>query len=410
MKKLMVFGISLFILLFSLVSASVRVNEVMADPDRCPDSHCEYIEIYTDTPIELTDWVINDTRKQITFDFSLEDYLIITANKESFIGNFSVNESKVIEWSVMSLHNSNDSVFLFNNNSELIDNFTYDDTTAGISWQFCQDSWIESEPTPGSENNCTIQGDCIPDCTNKDCGDDGCGGSCGSCESGETCENNECKENTEIYLEINWDEDKIINGEEFEIEIKAYNLGDDEYYIKVYITKEDDDTIISDRYDKNDDEWKSGTYRVYSFFEGSGNDAEDITLKIRSSYDDFKGDAELHIRLEGENEIIKEIKILEKEEDGEEEEDEDEEEENPAEEPKKSAPVTGGVIRLGNRNNEEENEEDEENKEAGEGEWEEGNVLYESGNEKIKKYAIYALNLILIVIIIFLFKMSSSKK
>ena len=28
---------------------------------------------------------------------------------------------------------------------------------------------------------------CAPDCTNKHCGDDGCGGSCGTCPTGETC-------------------------------------------------------------------------------------------------------------------------------------------------------------------------------------------------------------------------------
>ena len=33
---------------------------------------------------------------------------------------------------------------------------------------------------------------CTPNCTNKTCGDDGCGGSCGSCPSGQTCVNGVC--------------------------------------------------------------------------------------------------------------------------------------------------------------------------------------------------------------------------
>jgi len=33
---------------------------------------------------------------------------------------------------------------------------------------------------------------CIPNCVNKYCGDDGCGGSCGSCGANATCINNEC--------------------------------------------------------------------------------------------------------------------------------------------------------------------------------------------------------------------------
>lgn len=33
---------------------------------------------------------------------------------------------------------------------------------------------------------------CISNCTNKNCGDDGCGGVCGTCESGKTCSNGTC--------------------------------------------------------------------------------------------------------------------------------------------------------------------------------------------------------------------------
>ncbi len=33
---------------------------------------------------------------------------------------------------------------------------------------------------------------CTPNCTNKQCGDNGCGGSCGSCGDGQVCEGNQC--------------------------------------------------------------------------------------------------------------------------------------------------------------------------------------------------------------------------
>ena len=36
---------------------------------------------------------------------------------------------------------------------------------------------------------------CQPNCDNKDCGDDGCGGSCGSCKDNEICKNNKCSTN-----------------------------------------------------------------------------------------------------------------------------------------------------------------------------------------------------------------------
>lgn len=38
----------------------------------------------------------------------------------------------------------------------------------------------------------SLSGDCIPDCAGRVCGDDGCGGSCGSCPLGMHCENGQC--------------------------------------------------------------------------------------------------------------------------------------------------------------------------------------------------------------------------
>lgn len=37
---------------------------------------------------------------------------------------------------------------------------------------------------------------CVPNCLNKKCGDDGCGGSCGSCEKGKKCDNGTCISST----------------------------------------------------------------------------------------------------------------------------------------------------------------------------------------------------------------------
>jgi|GEM_PF-6461858 len=38
----------------------------------------------------------------------------------------------------------------------------------------------------------SYEGGCVPDCTGRECGDDGCGGSCGECTPGETCEDGVC--------------------------------------------------------------------------------------------------------------------------------------------------------------------------------------------------------------------------
>lgn len=42
------------------------------------------------------------------------------------------------------------------------------------------------------QNNVCIGGGCTPNCQGKVCGDNGCGGSCGTCNSGETCVSGQC--------------------------------------------------------------------------------------------------------------------------------------------------------------------------------------------------------------------------
>ena len=54
-------------------------------------------------------------------------------------------------------------------------------------------------------NVCVPDGPCVPDCTDKVCGDDGCGSSCGVCGDGETCEAGECV--IEIGTECATDDD-----------------------------------------------------------------------------------------------------------------------------------------------------------------------------------------------------------
>ncbi len=136
MKKLMVFGISLFILL-CLVSASVRVNEVMSNPEDtsiCSQADCtEWIELYADSSTSLVNWFINTTNEKTNFSYNIDDYLIITKNKSVFIEKWSsVDESKVIEWRSMSLLNGGESIFLFDDSLELKDSVEYPDFSAGL--------------------------------------------------------------------------------------------------------------------------------------------------------------------------------------------------------------------------------------------------------------------------------------
>jgi len=52
-----------------------------------------------------------------------------------------------------------------------------------------------SETLNGLDDDCdgeTDEGTCVPDCGGSVCGDDGCGGSCGSCDGGHFCELGQC--------------------------------------------------------------------------------------------------------------------------------------------------------------------------------------------------------------------------
>ncbi|MBI2388469.1 MAG: CAP domain-containing protein [Deltaproteobacteria bacterium] len=74
--------------------------------------------------------------------------------------------------------------------------FTFKDSTGaqidypttgslGIGDASCAD-WTDSRPAAGE--GC----DCAPSCGGRVCGDDGCGGSCGSCGGGQTCSGGKC--------------------------------------------------------------------------------------------------------------------------------------------------------------------------------------------------------------------------
>lgn len=64
----------------------------------------------------------------------------------------------------------------------------------------------------GEESICSDEGQCCtPDCTGLDCGDDGCGGSCGDCEEGNICADGGCVSSCEpdCYLEVPCEPDSL---------------------------------------------------------------------------------------------------------------------------------------------------------------------------------------------------------
>ena len=60
-------------------------------------------------------------------------------------------------------------------------------------WQYHQCDLCQGMFSCGNEDDfCFNNACCHPSCDNKQCGSDGCGGSCGSCPPGQYCSNNQC--------------------------------------------------------------------------------------------------------------------------------------------------------------------------------------------------------------------------
>jgi len=370
MKKLMVFGTSLLlaIVFISLVCA-IRINEVESNPEGS-DAKNEWIELYSENEIDLDGWRIeNGDQQSKELEGVFQGYIII---------NFSA------QW----LDNSEESLSLYEGDV-LRDSFTSfeDSYNDNRTWQYCDGDWSFLDSSKNKENDCEEE-------ENNNSNE----------------ENNNSNEETteqEIYLELEGIEDDIQNGEEFDIDVLAFNLKDKEYDIRLYIYNKNGD-VISEIYNEEEDKWKSGDYFITKFFQGPGNETETATLRIKESYSDFSGEASIRarIRATGTSPIIVEkgypIEILEKEANTEKNSSKEDKEEITAEQTElnkennkeiETSKSTGNVIKLGNR---------EVVKESVNETREEGKILYESSNEIIKKYSIYGLNLILIGIIIFL--------
>lgn len=340
--------IILNLFLFNFISA-VRINEIETNPFGS-DSGNEWIELYSENELSLLKWTIkNNDNESIILNQTFQGYFILNLNGQ---------------W----LDNSDEKIFLYNNN-ELVDEtiLASDSFNDDRTWQYCDGNWIFKNQTKNSQNICSTSN---PQQNNTQ----------------NTNQNNTQNQEASISLDMEWNEDEIINGEEFEIEVSVENLKNEKYNAKVWIEFEDNDTVISNRYGEDssgEEVWKSGSYYIYNLFEGPGKKTEDIKLRIRESYKNFKGDAKVFFKLSNGEEISDDIEILKKEDDAESKKQE-EVKKNNTEKIKTTNQLTSGVaesvIKLGNPGSKKITEKS--NKNTG------NNLIYESKNEKIKIYAI----------------------
>ncbi len=189
-------------------------------------------------------------------------------------------------------------------------------------------------------------------------------------------ENNENNQETTNQIELTWNEEDIIKGREFEIEIGGVNGND----VRLWIEKNNE--ILSERYDEKNEEWKSGLFYINDF-----ND-EKITLRIKNEFSDFEGEAVIKAKIRNSEEHQQEIIILK-----------NEDNENIQETVKEKSEVindedtknSSEIIQLGTGKVIQEKTEKKliEN---------ESSVIYESKTEKIKIYVLFGFALLCIVV------------
>ena len=303
-KKIKFILINLFLLILysmPLISGDILINEIMYSPDAfCGGTYNEWVELYNPTSedINLDEWKIGDEGGIGLIDFSNSSSTIIESQDYFIIAKRPINFSQYfnvlcpIAERKFTLNNDEDTIFLYDSSGELIQNISYNFEMGGAgdgnSLQLINNIWISAEPTPGLEN--------------KE-------------DNSSNNSNNQTNPGNAQALELNWEEDEIINNQEFEIEVKIYNSENKQYDLKIWIETKEDTKIISERYDDENNEWKSGNYYIYNFFQGPGNKTKIVFLKMRSDYENFSGNAKIYAKIKDSEIIIeKEIEILEKQE------------------------------------------------------------------------------------------------
>jgi hypothetical protein len=273
----------LFVILFNicLVSASLQINEIMPNPiDSCSDC-TEWVEIYNSgLPMAADGFILDAGGKNITLSGMIDDYIIVTKNKTTFLSIWPVDSNKIFA-NMTSLNNEGDKVVLYDNNGNVISVVTYPSFTTkeNQTYSLIQGAWVVSQfPTPLAQNTNVAQNQqsqSLPVQTN----------------------NPPPQQNiTESYLEIAEYPSKAAFGETIDVKINAYRGDTAKYAIYLYLKKGED--IMSERKTLHLDE----KFTNYSF---------DVQLKINSNCNGGYEEGDYYLLLEGvEKSTLQEISVF----------------------------------------------------------------------------------------------------
>ena len=163
-----------FIFLIKVSYANVIINEIMADPIDDEDLN-EWLEIYNNGSIavNVSGWLIGGDNDNKSIEGGLYNgegtiipsngFAIITDDETRVYNNFNVSDGAIrlyLNGSTITenglKNDGGDTIYLYDNNKNLIDKVTYNSTTEDLSWAFVNGSFFLSSPTSGFNNNGSI--------------------------------------------------------------------------------------------------------------------------------------------------------------------------------------------------------------------------------------------------------------
>lgn len=167
----LLFYLILFIILMR-ISNGIIINEIMADPI-ADETLNEWIEIYNNesTNINVSGWIIGDDKDNDTIEGGLYNkegtiigpfsYAIVTDETTRVYNNFNVSKDAIrlyVDDGAIGngLNNGGETIYLYDNNGNLIDKKTYNKTTEDLSWSYLNGSLHKSDPSPGFSNDGSI--------------------------------------------------------------------------------------------------------------------------------------------------------------------------------------------------------------------------------------------------------------
>ncbi len=158
------------------ISNAIIINEIMADPV-ADETLNEWLELYNDEnkDVNVSGWVIGDDKDNDTIEGGLYNnegtiipafgYAIITDDATRVYNNFNVSNDAVRLYvddaSIGNgLGNDGETIYIYDNNNNLRDKKTYNETTEDLSWAYINDSLFKSNPTPGFANDESLLSGC----------------------------------------------------------------------------------------------------------------------------------------------------------------------------------------------------------------------------------------------------------